>query len=833
MDASCPTMENGEANRTLSTQKMMNQQICDGLERTEDEGSRGATLDPVGCVDIESSLEVARKESGTDKGNSPGKLRCKGKKALSKIAHRKYSLRSSTNSSRVLRSRSQGNNNVSTHKGVEDVSTEQKKSKKNKKGIKKVVDDEFSKIRKHIRYLISRINYEQSLLDAYASEGWKGLSLDKIKPEGELQRASTKIIQCKLKIRNLVQCLDDSCSKGRFQESLFDSEGQIDSEDIFCAKCGSKDLSADNDIILCDGACDRGFHQMCLEPPLLKEQFPPDDEGWLCPGCDCKVDCIDLLNDVLGTHLCISDNWEKVFPEAATVAATDNSYDNLPSDDSEDDDYDPDGPNLEVKQENDDETGEDSSSTHSSDFTTASEGSGTSSSQKAHMPAGFSSDDSEDDDYDPDCRDPDQNIQKDGSSSDESAFSSDTDDLSILGEDGDAVQDEVHVLISRSPSNLKPEGTKKDSQGKEKHSKNFEVQSVSVEGSSEHSASVPSWKRHGEQLDYKKLHDEYGNISSDSSEDEDWTEMDTSKRKRNDGVGSSSEDEGNSQDINNDMTSSHMLDHKEPSSDTDVKKTKNLVNGKTRKNLINEDLKCLSAELHKGTPQSDSSRSTSKSRGSKVFGESICKRLQLSLKENMFPSRYTKQNLSMELGITVQQVNKWFENARRNLCRSTEKEASEMDNTISKETTRVKSKIIDTQGEMKLCQSLKENIYPSRETKKQLSEKLGITFQQVSRWFANARRSLRQRSTDEAIGTETSCPGKVSPYKDINKNDLDEMVGETSTHKQDVEEEPTKGDARDLPESCSRVERGKDESAYYLINIDGYHVWQQNTKVDR
>ena len=31
-------------------------------------------------------------------------------------------------------------------------------------------------------------------------------------------------------------------------------------------------MSADNDIILCDGACDRGFHQFCLEPPLLKEE---------------------------------------------------------------------------------------------------------------------------------------------------------------------------------------------------------------------------------------------------------------------------------------------------------------------------------------------------------------------------------------------------------------------------------------------------------------------------------------------------------------------------------------------------------------------------------
>lgn len=111
--------------------------------------------------------------------------------------------------------------------------------------------------------------------------------------------------------------------EGQFPDSLFDSDGQLDSEDvgelssdkqlslnkkkkkyydplpsfcvlyvpfcimfplltnntffcnafgqIFCAKCGSKDLPVDNDIILCDGACDRGFHQFCLEPPLLSK----------------------------------------------------------------------------------------------------------------------------------------------------------------------------------------------------------------------------------------------------------------------------------------------------------------------------------------------------------------------------------------------------------------------------------------------------------------------------------------------------------------------------------------------------------------------------------
>lgn len=36
----------------------------------------------------------------------------------------------------------------------------------------------------------------------------------------------------KLKIRDLFQRIDALCAEGRLSESLFDSEGQIDSEDV-------------------------------------------------------------------------------------------------------------------------------------------------------------------------------------------------------------------------------------------------------------------------------------------------------------------------------------------------------------------------------------------------------------------------------------------------------------------------------------------------------------------------------------------------------------------------------------------------------------------------
>ena len=44
----------------------------------------------------------------------------------------------------------------------------------------------------------------------------------------------------------------------------------------------------ENDVVLCDGPCNRAYHFWCVRP-LLQEADLNDDEGWLCPGCDAKV----------------------------------------------------------------------------------------------------------------------------------------------------------------------------------------------------------------------------------------------------------------------------------------------------------------------------------------------------------------------------------------------------------------------------------------------------------------------------------------------------------------------------------------------------------------
>lgn len=532
-------------------------------------------------------------------------------------------------SSRLLRSKSkeksetsEPNNTVVTH----DATEEKKRKRRKKKHSKHIAGNEFTRIKGHLRYLLHRITYEQTLIEAYSGEGWKGQSLEKIKLEKELQRAKSHIFRYKLKIRDLFQRLDTLLAQGRLPESLFDNEGEIDSEDIFCAKCGSMDLPADNDIILCDGACERGFHQLCVDPPLLKEDIPPDDEGWLCPGCDCKVDCIDLLNDFQGTNLSVTDSWEKVYPKEAAAAASGDKLDDisgLPSDDSEDDDYNPENPDVEKNDSEDD------SNSDESDFYSASEDLAVVT-PKDDAIFGLPSDDSEDDDFNPDDPDKDEPVKTESSSSD---FTSDSEDFSLIF-DTNSLQDDEQV-VSCSVDNSVPNSASQEKKAKvgkaKRNSLQDELSYLMQSGSP-----LVSAKRHIERLDYKKLHDEtYGNESSDSS-DEDYEDGPLPKvRKFKDAKGA-------------------MASPSSTPTDIKCQSGKQKGSGHTSDSGLSEKLKVGGA----GTSESHSSGKR------KTYGEVATKRLYESFKDNQYPDRDAKEKLGKELGLTAYQVSKWFENAR-------------------------------------------------------------------------------------------------------------------------------------------------------------------------
>ncbi|KAL9270726.1 Homeobox protein HAZ1-like protein [Drosera capensis] len=498
---------------------------------------------------------------------------------------------------------------------VQDT-TEHKRIER-KRGRKKRVDrksqDEFSRLRQHTRYLLHRMKYERNLIDAYSSEGWRGQSVEKLRPEKELDRAKTDINRFKIKIRMLFLRLDEMSAEGRFPESLFDSEGMIDSEDIYCAKCGSKDVTSSNDIILCDGVCERGFHQFCLNPPLRTEDsnaIPPGDEGWLCPACDCKDDCINLINGSEGTKYSIKDSWERIFPEAAASANGQDDSLGLPSDDSEDNEFDPD------RAADDSSRSEGGASTSDeSDFSSASEDLGAF--VKGDQKVDLGSDDSEDNDYDPEAPDVDTQVNEESSSSD---FTSASEDL------------HTSVLDKRTLS----------SDGRPTSS--FPEPDIGLD------ESLPvSDRRDVERLDYKKLYDEtYEDSTSDSSDDEELTEMEASRNKKSRSRRATSK----SSDGASPVTPNRAIN--------EVRKTRFSPREKAGESPSVGGATYSHDDMSAESPKPSSSAK----RAHKRLGEATTQRLYDTFKEDQYPDKSTREKLGQELGMTDKQVKKWYENAR-------------------------------------------------------------------------------------------------------------------------------------------------------------------------
>ncbi|KAJ6854020.1 pathogenesis-related homeodomain protein isoform X1 [Iris pallida] len=217
---------------------------------------------------------------------------------------------------------------------------DRRKIRKGKKN--NIVRDEASRLQGRARNLLIKMKLEQNLIDAYSGEGWKGQSKEKLKPVKELQRAEKQILRCKLGIRDTIRQLHLLSSEGHIEDSVVHPDGSVFHEHIFCAKCKVQEAFPDNDIVLCDGTCNCGFHQKCLDPPL--EKIPPGDQGWLCKFCECKMEILEAINAHIGTSFTVNSSWEEIFEEATTVPDTENTPnpEEWPSEDSEDEDYCPD-----------------------------------------------------------------------------------------------------------------------------------------------------------------------------------------------------------------------------------------------------------------------------------------------------------------------------------------------------------------------------------------------------------------------------------------------------------------------------------------------------------
>lgn len=117
-------------------------------------------------------------------------------------------------------------------------------------------------------------------------------SREKVRLTDQIQRAEAQVQRCKEVLRDCVKACEEAQGDVAISDDAFDEEGEVDAAFILCSRCQDKESYDDNDIVLCDGPCNRAYHEQCVQPRLIAADLP-EDEGWLCPGCDAKVGCKD------------------------------------------------------------------------------------------------------------------------------------------------------------------------------------------------------------------------------------------------------------------------------------------------------------------------------------------------------------------------------------------------------------------------------------------------------------------------------------------------------------------------------------------------------------
>jgi len=161
-------------------------------------------------------------------------------------------------------------------------------------------------IRTKVKYFLSLVRRHQTLIEVYSRE----LSTNS-KPTQQIEQAQTTIYKSKQKIRDLVRIAETHFGSAHIIPESAWSDGGVDVENICCAICGSQDSTTENDILLCDrGGCNRGFHQLCLDPQIHNAAELADD--WFCPSCACVSDCMKYINDDFYTHY---TSYTHMFPD--------------------------------------------------------------------------------------------------------------------------------------------------------------------------------------------------------------------------------------------------------------------------------------------------------------------------------------------------------------------------------------------------------------------------------------------------------------------------------------------------------------------------------------
>lgn len=168
---------------------------------------------------------------------------------------------------------------------------------------------------------MKRLRYHLAFVEAYAAEGWRRASREKLKPSNELEIANSKILKDKRAVLNtLAELQRTNASDTQYPQLAASVATAADEqqlgllpEDIYCSRCGSTDADENNDILICDSdGCQRAYHQQCQRPWLKTQDIPVDDEHWYCEVCLAVFNSLKLINSAFGTTC---DTVQELFPE--------------------------------------------------------------------------------------------------------------------------------------------------------------------------------------------------------------------------------------------------------------------------------------------------------------------------------------------------------------------------------------------------------------------------------------------------------------------------------------------------------------------------------------
>ncbi|KAE8702224.1 D-3-phosphoglycerate dehydrogenase 1 [Hibiscus syriacus] len=388
---------------------------------------------------------------------------------------------------------------------------------------------------------------------------------------------------------------------GRLPESLFDSEGEIDGEDVgnhrYFVQNSGRRTSLQTMI---------SYYVMFLQ--MMRVGYPLDVTA--------KLIILNWLMN-LKEQIFLSLTVGRVFPEAALAAGGQNQDPNfgLPSDDSDENDYDPD-----ISENDEKDQGDES--------------------------------DSEDDDYDPDGPNHDNVAKTESSSSD---FTSDSEDLGAMLVEDDISSQKDGGSISNGASRIS-KSQKRKFGGKK--SMNDELLSI-MEPAAKEDGAVVSDKRSIQRLEFGLQKETYGNVPSSSSDDDDWNDSSAPrKRKKCDAEVASAQLNGNAS-LTMSVSASNGLKQKSAEMEnTSKRNTRQRLKHKTTsdKKVVTPVSSGKKAGLSTFSNRAGTPGSRSKQAGSstyKILGESATQGLHKSFKQNQYPDRSAKESLAKELGVIV------------------------------------------------------------------------------------------------------------------------------------------------------------------------------------